>query len=420
MIHSGSILCQSHSTQHNTTQHNITQHNTTQHNTTQHNTTQHTEYSPALLMGWVPGAKPPTTGPGHHPNGWCTNSVGCTRAPAPSTTPEGAHGPLVPAARAPGTDQRSLERTAGTASPSISPQRLCPTHRALCPNSIPHTPMQHSVPPMHYLPRPLPATSPAHCPPPPPPSPALAPLTGWQGPCGAPPGPRIGGRPREQLGPDAPPRRLQYGVFMASVQVCRWKGPRRVHVRGPRPSRGAVPGNWPRGPGATGAEVQVKVAADAVTFRKSPKCASWTCRLVPRGDYCSVPGLCLAGVANRQTNLIFRHAGTRVLTDDTQNAFSESLLRRASGNAGVLKTGAAGLRPVKLLEEPSPSPSGWTPRYRYPTSFEVRYKAPRPPPRRQHQGGRPGGVTAPDPPKAAPKVSAPLEGHVCGVNKCAA
>ena len=40
----------------------------------------------------------------------------------------------------------------------------------------------------------------------------------------------------------------------------------------------------------------------------------------------------------------------------------------------------------------------------------VRYKAPRPPPRRQHQGGRPGGVTAPDPPKAAPKVSAPLEG----------
>ena len=61
-------------------------------------------------------------------------------------------------------------------------------------------------------------------------------------------------------------------------------------MRGPRPSRGVVPGNWPGGPGATGAEEQVKVAADAVTFRKSPKCASWTCRLVPRGDYCSVPG----------------------------------------------------------------------------------------------------------------------------------
>ena len=203
---------QHNTTQHNTTQHNTTQHNTTQHNTTQHNTTQHN--TTALPMGWVPGAKPPTTGPGHHPNGWCTNSVGCTRAPAPSTTPEGARGPLVPAARAPGTDQRSLERTAGTASPSISPQRLCPTHRALCPNSIPHTPMQHSVPPMHYLPRPLPATSPqcllcatsprSSLPPPlpcapPAPSEAHAPLAGWQRPCGAPPRPRVGGRPRGQL-----------------------------------------------------------------------------------------------------------------------------------------------------------------------------------------------------------------------------
>ena len=262
----------------------------------------------------MPGWKPPTTGPGHHPNGWCTNSVGCTRAPAPSTTPEGARGPLVPAARAPGTDQRSLERTAGTASPSISPQRLCPTHRALCPNSIPHTPMQHSVPPMHYLPRPLPATSPTHCPPPPPtPFSCPCPSHRLAAPVRRASRARIGGRLREQLGPGAPLRRLQYGVFMASVQVCRWKGPRRVHVRGPRPSRGAVPGNWPGAPGATGAEVQVKVAADAVTFRKSPKYASWTCRLVPQGDYCSVPGLCLAGVANRQTNLIFRHASTRVL-----------------------------------------------------------------------------------------------------------
>ena len=64
----------------------------------------------------------------------------------------------------------------------------------------------------------------------------------------------------------------------------------------------------------------------------------------------------------------------------------------------------------KNMNAPPGHPSGWTPRYRYPTSFEVRYKAPRPPPRRQHQRGRPGGVTAPDPPKAAPKVSAPLEG----------
>ena len=82
---------QHNTTQHNTTQHNTTQHNTTQHNTTQHNTTKHSaaqrstaqhstaqhntaqhstaqpEYSPALPMGWVPGAKPRTTWPGHHP-----------------------------------------------------------------------------------------------------------------------------------------------------------------------------------------------------------------------------------------------------------------------------------------------------------------------------------------------------------------
>ena len=143
-LHYTALHC---TTLHHTTPHHTTPHHTTPHHTTPHHTTPHPEYSPALLTGWVPGAKPPTTGPGHHPNGWCTNSVGCTRAPAPSTTPKGARGPLVPAARAPGTDQRSLERTAGTASPSISPQRLCPTHRALCPNSIPHTPMQLSAPP---------------------------------------------------------------------------------------------------------------------------------------------------------------------------------------------------------------------------------------------------------------------------------
>ena len=48
---------------------------------------------------------------------------------------------------------------------------------------------------------------------------------------------------------------------------------------------------------------------------------------------------------------------------------------------------------VKLLMEPSLSPSGWTAQYRYLTSFEVRYKVLRPPARRQQQQGRPGGVT---------------------------
>ena len=172
--------------------HHTTPHHTTRHHTTPHHTTPHPELCSALLTGWVAGAKPPTTGPGHHPNGWCTNSVGRTRAPALSATPKGARGPLVPAARAPGTDKRSRERAAGTASPSISPQRHCPTHRALCPNSIPHTPMQLTVPPMHYLPQLLPATSLAQCPPPTPSS-ARAPLADWQRPCRVPPGPCIGG-----------------------------------------------------------------------------------------------------------------------------------------------------------------------------------------------------------------------------------
>ena len=40
-------------------------------------------------------------------------------------------------------------------------------------------------------------------------------------------------------------------------------------------------------------------------------------------------------------NLIFRHTGTRVLADGTQNAFSERLLGRSGGNTGVLKSDAA-------------------------------------------------------------------------------
>ena len=54
-----------------------------------------------------------------------------------------------------------------------------------------------------------------------------------------------------------------------------------------------------------------------------------------------MPGLCLAGVANGQTNPIFLHAGTRVLADGAPNAFSERLLGRVGGNAGVLKSDAA-------------------------------------------------------------------------------
>ena len=141
------------------------------------------------------------------------------------------------------------------------------------PLHLPSTPMPHLQGPLPQLhpthphaalsaphalpPAATPCRLPCPLPPPPPPSPALAPLTGWQRPCGAPPGPRIGGRPREQLGPGAPPRRLQCGVFMARVQVCRWKGPRRVHVRGPRPSRGAVQRR------ASGAPVELSFPTDS-------------------------------------------------------------------------------------------------------------------------------------------------------------
>ena len=103
--------------------------------------------------------------------------------------------------------------------PPTGPSAPTPSHTPPCSSRCPPCTTSRS----HLLP----------AAPPPPPSPALAPLTGWQRPCGAPPGPRIGGRPREQLGPGAPTRRLQCGVFMAGVQVCRWKGPWRVHVGGP-------------------------------------------------------------------------------------------------------------------------------------------------------------------------------------------
>ena len=92
-------------TRHNTTQHNTTQHNTTQHNTTQHNTTQHNttqpetqpEYSPALPMGWVPGAKPRTTGPGHCPSG-SVLTVSGARTPQCQAPSPGSPQPQVPAA----------------------------------------------------------------------------------------------------------------------------------------------------------------------------------------------------------------------------------------------------------------------------------------------------------------------------------
>ena len=119
-------------------------------------------------MGWVPGANALTTRPRHHPSWWWTNSVGCTRASALSTTPKRAHGPLVRAARVWATDQPPLARTAGTASPSLPPStpatgpsagpRLpppshalpCPpSHSHLCPRPRRGTGWQRRGPPLH-------------------------------------------------------------------------------------------------------------------------------------------------------------------------------------------------------------------------------------------------------------------------------
>ena len=258
-----------------------TPHHTTPHQTTQHNTTLSTPqlYPRAGCRVRSPGRQGPGTA-----NSQCTNSVGCVHVPVPSTIPRDPAAPST-GRLGPENGQRPLARTAGQASPSSPP------------NTPAHTRGPQQSPAM----RPPPPPRPCLCPPPPPPdaapaprrlpcpvtSPSLCPfppLTGWQRPGGAPPGPRIGGRPRR---------------YRASA-----------------------------------------------TRRDRDRCGGCTC------GQSSEPGLCLAGVANRQTNLAFRHTGTGVLADDTHDASSERLLGRADDNAGVLKTGAAGPRlggaPVEL------------------------------------------------------------------------
>ena len=90
----------------------------------------------------------------------------------------------------------------------------------LLPCSDRRTPVQPTVSPQAPPPPATPCYLPCLMPPPPPPPSAHAPLAGWQRPSGAPPGPRIGGRPRNRQRLGAPTRGLQSGVFMADVQVC--------------------------------------------------------------------------------------------------------------------------------------------------------------------------------------------------------
>ena len=135
----------------------------------------------------------------------CTNSVGCVHVTVPSTIPRDPAAPST-GRFGPGNGQRPLARTADLASPSSPP--YAPAHTPgpqwsprmrppRAPASTPPAAAPASAPlPPHALPPPIapchlpcPVTPPCLCP--------LPPLTSWCRPSGAPPGPRIGGRPRK-------------------------------------------------------------------------------------------------------------------------------------------------------------------------------------------------------------------------------
>ena len=185
-----------HTTPHHTTPHHTTPHHTTPHHTTPHHTTPHHTLSTPQLYSRA-GCRvrsPRRQGPGTA-NRQCTNSVGCVHVPVPSTIPRDPAAPST-GRPGPGNGQRPLARTAGQASPSSPP------------NTPAHTRGPQQSPVMRPPPAPLPLPPPP--PPPrrrsrsqPPPLPRnlplslpYPPLTGWQRPGGAPPGPRIGGWPR--------------------------------------------------------------------------------------------------------------------------------------------------------------------------------------------------------------------------------
>ena len=115
------------------------------------------EYSPALPMGLVPGVKPLTTGPGHHPMGGVLTVSG-VRTPHCQTPATGSPQPPSTGRLGSGNGHRPLVRMAGTASPS-SPQRACTTHRALRRARTRATPVLCATAPL--------ATAPARAPLPP-------------------------------------------------------------------------------------------------------------------------------------------------------------------------------------------------------------------------------------------------------------
>ena len=107
-----------HIASHRITSHHITSHHITSHHITSHHITS-PEYSPALPMGWVPGAQPRTTGPGHHPMGGVLTVSG-VRTPHCQTPPPGSPRPPSTGRLGFGNGQRPLVRAAGTASQLLS------------------------------------------------------------------------------------------------------------------------------------------------------------------------------------------------------------------------------------------------------------------------------------------------------------
>ena len=150
--------------QHSTAQHSKAQHTSPHHTTPHHTLSTRQLYSRAGCRVRSPRRQGPGTA-----NRRCTNSVGCAHVPVPSTIPRDPAAPST-SRLGPGNGQRPSVEDGSPSLPLLSSPtrppthqptqepghaplpRLCPTHRALCPNSIPHTPMQLSVPPMHYLP----------------------------------------------------------------------------------------------------------------------------------------------------------------------------------------------------------------------------------------------------------------------------
>ena len=132
-------------------------------------TTPQPEYSPALPMGWVPGVKPRTIGPGHHPMGGVL-TVSWVRTPQCQTPPPGSPRPPSTGRQGSGNSQRPLERMADTASPSCPPGRPPPppppAHRALYTAVARASPtLSTPLPPAAARVRPLCPGTPCHPPP---------------------------------------------------------------------------------------------------------------------------------------------------------------------------------------------------------------------------------------------------------------